>query len=137
MPTKEQLARKHKARMREIELKNLELEYREKENEALRQGTRKKKMSASKLMMIGIILLCLEIVIFSEWIMATRDTSALYVLLGIPAALAASFWAYASKSAKENCKNGLVYEATMEELRQRERDVEYIENEVDDNGAVG
>ena len=131
MPTKEQIERQHQRKMKQIEIDNLEKEYRDIEDEA-RYKKGKKKLSASKLMMIGIILLCLEIVIFSEWIMATRDTSALYVLLGIPAALAASFWAYASKSKAENTEGGIVYETAMEELRQQERD-----NEIDDNGAVG
>ena len=42
-----------------------------------------------------------------------KDTSALYVLLGIPAAMAPIIWAYFSKAKAENTKNGIVYETAM------------------------
>lgn len=133
---KNKLAKEHAERMKRIELTNLEREYREQEREALKPKSNR-KMSASKLLMIGIILVCLEIVIFAEWIMATRDSSALYVLIGIPAALAASFWAYASKSKAENTQGGIVYEATMEELRHQEEEMNYSQYDEENDGAVG
>ena len=122
-----QLDKKHEYNMQKAELERLKKEYKAQEKAA--RSVTKNKLSASKIMMIGIIFVCLEIVIFAEWIMATRDSSALYVLIGIPAALAASFWAYANKSKAENTTGGIVYETTMERMRQQE-------NESDD-GAVG
>lgn len=131
-----QLAREHEERMRKIELKNIELEYRNEERDAMMRKP-KKKMSASKIMMAAIILICVEIIFFAEYVIAVKDSSSLYILIGIPASLVASFWAYASKSKAENTEGGVVYEATMAEIRQRQEYDMEEENIESENEPVG
>lgn len=110
------LLEQHNKRMARIALENQERAYRE--EEAAARNTKKQKLSGSKIIMFAMIALCLEIVIFAEWVMVhLADTSALYVLIGIPASLTVSFWAYASKAKKENCESGIVYETAMLEKK--------------------
>lgn len=123
----------HAQRMKKIEQQNTVKRYREEENAA---KYKPKKISASKLIMFAMILLCLEIVIYAEFVMyALRDTTALYVLIGIPATLTASIWAYSIKSKAENTQGGLVYEATMAEIAQAQQQEDL--DMQDDDGAVG
>ncbi len=82
--------------------------------------TKRKPLSTSKLILLGMILLCLQIVFFCEYAMLTLgDTSAMYVLIGIPAALAPIVWGYYSKSKAENVAGGIVYESAMAEMRSK------------------
>ena len=123
----------HAQRMKKIEQQNTVKRYREEENAA---KYKPKKISASKLIMFAMIMLCLEIIIYAEFIMYTlRDTTALYVLIGIPATLTASIWAYSIKSKAENTQGGLVYEATMAEIAQAQQQEDL--DIQDDDGAVG
>lgn len=72
--------------------------------------------STSKLILLGVILLCLEIVIFCEYIiLTTYTTDAMYALIGIPATLIPIVWSYYSKSKAENTVGGIVYETAMKE----------------------
>ena len=122
----------HLRRMQKIEEQNLEKQYREQEEAAKYKP--KKKASASKLIMFAVILLCLEIVLYAEFVMfALRDTTALYVLIGIPATLMGTFWAYASKSKAENTQGGIVYEATLAEIAQAQQE----DMDLQDDEAVG
>ena len=131
MKDKEELLRDHQQRMAEIELRNLETEYRNKERDA--KLNKPKKWSASKIVIAAMILLCLQIIIYAEWVMyALQDITALYVLIGVPATLTVSIWGYYSKSKAENVQGGLVYDATMLELKS-----EYNEDEPDEDGSVG
>jgi len=87
-------------------------------------------MSTSKLLLWGVIFLCLEIVIYCEFIMySLKDTSALYVLIGIPAALIPVILGYFYKSKNENTEGGIVYETVMHEIKNQ--------NETIDNDSVG
>ena len=82
--------------------------------------TKRKPLSTSKLILLGMILLCLQIVFFCEYAMLTLgDTSAMYVLIGIPAALAPIIWGYYGKSKAENVSGGIVYESAMAEMRSK------------------
>lgn len=73
--------------------------------------------STSKMVLWGVIFLCLEIVVFCEWAMVyTCDLSAMYVLVGIPAALAPTIMSYMYKSHKENTAGGIVYDTAMAQL---------------------
>ena len=55
------------------------------------------------------ILLCLEIVVFSEiFIYQNQDSNGLYALIGIPVALVPVIWGYYSKSKAENTKDCIV-----------------------------
>lgn len=128
------LLEQHKKRMARIALENQELAYRE--EEAAARNTQKRKISGSKLIMFAMIALCLEIVIFAEWLMVHfADTSALYVLIGIPASLTVSFWAYASKAKKENCESGIIYETAMLEKKAELGLLDKYDE--DENNAVG
>ena len=73
-----------------------------------------KKRSFGKILLIAMILMCLEIVVFSEVAMIyLSDLSSLYALIGIVASLAVAIWAYSEKSAKENTKGGIIYDLAM------------------------
>lgn len=108
-------------RMREIQRDNLAKERARKLKEEKRKGKIKHKLpSTSKLILLGMILLCVQIVIFCEYAMMTLcDTSALYVLIGIPAALAPIIWGYYSKSKAENTAGGIIYDTAMAEMQMK------------------
>ena len=64
--------------------------------------------------MIAILVICLEIVIYSEVAMIyLADLSALYALIGIVGSLSVAIWAYCEKSKKENTKGGITYDLAM------------------------
>ena len=77
------------------------------------------KISTSKLILIAVLLLNLQIIYFVEKaIMTYGDLSALYALIAIPATLIPTGWAYFSKEKAENCAGGITYDSAMEQLRQ-------------------
>lgn len=77
------------------------------------------KISTSKLILIAVLLLNLQIIYFVEKaIMTYGDLSALYALIAIPATLIPTVWAYFSKAKAENCAGGITYDSAMEQLRQ-------------------
>lgn len=130
--------RKYKARLKEIEEKN---ESRERKRRLLKE--RKKYMpqfklpSTSKLLLLGVVLLCLEIVIFCEYVMIKLgDTSAMYALIGIPASLIPIVLGYFSKSKAENTKNGIVYETAMKSKQNNEEE-DLSGNDVSSDEAQG
>ena len=106
-------------RMKEIQKENLSKERARKLKDEKRKGKQKRKLpSTSKLILLGMILLCVQIVIFCEYAMMTLyDASSLYVLIGIPAALAPIIWGYYSKSKAENTVGGIVYDTAMAEMQ--------------------
>lgn len=112
--------KEYEARMRIIKRDNESVERKRKLKEEKRKNIPKIKLpSTSKLILIGAVLLCLEIVIFCEYTMiALGDTSAMYVLIGIPATLIPIIWGYYSKSKAENTKNGIIYDLAMMQLNQ-------------------
>lgn len=74
----------------------------------------KKKQTFGKRLMVAMVLICLQIIIYSEIAMIyLSDLSALYALIGIVAGLAVSIWAYCEKTAKENTKGGITYDLAM------------------------
>lgn len=124
-------------RMKEIQKENLSKERARKLKEEKRKGKPKRKIpSTSKLILLGMILLCVQIVIFCEYAMMTLyDASSLYVLIGIPAALAPIIWGYYSKSKAENTVGGIVYDTAMAEMQMQH---ETIDNEaMTEDGSVG
>lgn len=121
------------ARMAAIKAKNANKERKNKLKEEKRKYRTKFKLpSTSKLILLGVMLLCLEIVIFCEYTMlALQDVSAMYVLIGIPAALVPIVWGYYSKSKAENTAGGIIYETAMKEKEQLSECIEdVIEEEV-------
>lgn len=110
----------YEARMEKLKKKNASKELKRKlREEKNKYRTKFKLPSTSKLILLGAILLCLQIVIFCEYVMITLgDTSAMYVLIGIPATLIPIIWGYYSKAKAENTKNGIVYDLAMKQLNQ-------------------
>lgn len=104
----------------EIKRKNQEKRRKQRLKEEKNKYKQKKKLpSTSKLILIGAVLLCLEIIVFCEYLMwKTSDLTAMYVLIGIAASLASIVLGYFIKSKAENTSGGLIFESAMEELRQ-------------------
>ena len=76
--------------------------------------TRAKAPSTSKLILWTVVLICIEIVGFSEYAMLkTGDTSALYALVGVPATLVPAILGYYHKATKENCTGGITFETAV------------------------
>lgn len=115
-------------KMNKIRKKNLE-----KERKIMLKAERskfkkeRKKISTSKLILLVVIILCLQIIGFAEYVMlTTNDTSALYVLIGVPATLVPTIWGYYAKSKAENSEGGITYELALRET----------ENQTEDNGGT-
>lgn len=110
--------REYETRLRRLKTINRSKERKHKLKEEERKYKTKLKLpSTSKLILIGAVLLCLEIVIFCEYTMIKLgDTSAMYVLIGIPATLIPVIWGYYSKSKAENTIGGIVYDTAMMQL---------------------
>lgn len=105
----------YEAQMRRLKKINESREREKKlKEERYKYGFRFKMPSTSKIVLFVSLVICLQIIFFCERLMVElKDTSALYVLLGIPAAMAPIIWAYFSKAKAENTKNGIVYETAM------------------------
>lgn len=112
--------KEYEARMKKIKHDNVSRERKRKLREEKRKHMPKFKLpSTSKLILIGAVLLCLQIVIFCEYVMITLgDTSAMYVLIGIPATLIPIIWGYYSKAKAENTQGGITYDMAMMQLNQ-------------------
>ena len=107
--------KKYEIRMQKIKKDNesKERKYRLKK-EKEKYKSKIKLPSTSKLILLGAILLCLQIVIYCEYAMITTgDTSAMYVLIGIPATLVPVIWGYYSKAKAENTAGGITYDMAM------------------------
>ena len=117
--------KEYSTRMEEIKNNNISKERKRKLREEKRKYMFKFKMpSTSKLVLLGMILLCLEIIIFCEYVMISLgDTSALYVLIGIPATLIPVIWAYYSKAKSENTAGGITYDMAMKQMQHPNEDV--------------
>ena len=112
---------KFESRLQKIQMNNLSKERKQKlREEKIKYKPKFKLPSTSKLILLGAILLCLQIVLFCEYVMITLgDTSAMYVLIGIPATLIPVIWGYYSKSKAENTSGGIIYETTMAQISQQ------------------
>lgn len=109
------LKNKYEKRLENLQKRNKYLEEKYKlQAEQNEYKTKAKAPSTSKLILWTVILICVEIVLFSEFAMIkTGDTSALYTLIGVPVTLVPSVLGYYHKAAKENCVGGVVYETTV------------------------
>ena len=112
----------YKARMKKIKDKNESKERRRNlREERKKYGFKLKLPSTSKLIVLVVFLMCLELLIYAEYAMiALNDASAMYVLLGIPVTLIPTVISYFNKSKAENTANGIVYEKTMYEMHSNE-----------------
>ena len=93
---------------------------------------KRKKFSTSKLYMVLMLAIALEIVFFIEYItLHTGDTSCLYVLASIPVTtLVPSLISYFKKSRIENSSGGIVYDMAMSQTQDNK---EVIINDDDAN----
>lgn len=119
--------REFDSKMKQIKTENISKQRRALLKEEKRKYEAKHKLpSASKLVLLGVILLCIQIVFFCEYAMLKLgDASSMYVLIGIPVALTPIIWGYYSKSKAENTSGGIVFETAMAQLN-----VANSENEV-------
>lgn len=132
------------SQMRKIKLENVTKERKQKLREEKKKHKSKFKLpSTSKLVLLVVFLICIEILIFSQYAMVkTGDISALYTLIGVPVTLVPICIAYMWKSKSENTANGIVYETAMAQLNQVswnfgvDEPINNIEN-ANDSNAVG
>ena len=70
--------------------------------------------STSKLVLLGVFLICIEVLVFSQYAMIVLgDASALYALIGVPAALIPVCLGYYSKAKAENTIGGIKYDSVV------------------------
>lgn len=70
--------------------------------------------STSKMLLWAVVLLCVEVLVFCEYVfMKTKDTSFIYALAGIPTVLVPAILSYNNKSMKENTVGGIIYETAL------------------------
>lgn len=104
----------------EIQEKNKQKEYRRLLREERKKSRAKFKLpSTSKLILLVAFLLCLEIIIFCEYMMIkTGDLSSLYSMIGVVSALIPLCLGYYFKSRAENTAGGITYDMAMLEANQ-------------------
>lgn len=110
--------KEYKSCLKRIQAENKSKERLQKlKEEKNKFGLKLRLPATSKLILLGAVLLCLEIVIFGEYVMLTRyDTSAMYALIGIPVTLTPIIWGYYSKSKAENTQGGITYDMAMAQI---------------------
>lgn len=117
--------KKYNEKMLDLQIRNRQIEIRQ-NLKAEKNKYRKpfKLPSTSKLMLLTVILLCLEVIVFCEYIILQRgDMRAMYALLVLPVTLSLAIWGYYNKAKAENTLGGIVYEVAMSE-RKRTSDEE-------------
>ena len=124
--------------MKKIKNKNASKERKRKLKEENNKCKYKRKFpSTSKIVLFAVFLLCIEIIVFSEYAMiALADASAMYVLIGVPATLVPTIIAYYQKSRIENTKGGITYDMAMLENSQCEDNCDESD-EINSDGTQG
>lgn len=114
------------SKLAKIQRKNESIERRRKlREERMKHWPKFILPSTSKIVLIVAALLCVEILIFCQWmIVKTGDTNSLYAMVGVIMSLASIVLGYFVKSTKENTKNGITYETTMANMKQLEPPVD-------------
>lgn len=100
--------------------RNENLEYRRQlREERMKYWPKFVKPATSKIMLGVSSLLCLETLIFCQYmIIVTGDTNALYAMVGALFTFMGSLISYFIKSTKENTRSGIVFETAMAQLNQ-------------------
>lgn len=111
-------------RLKKVQINNRQKEMKKILREEKQKMKHKMKLpSTSKLVLLVVFLMCIEILFFCEFAMIVLgDAEAMYALIGIPAALVPVCLGYFSKSKHENTNGGIIYETAMEKLRQNKPD---------------
>ena len=122
---------KYEKKLAKLKRKN---EIAKQKNELIEEKNKyKKKTATSKLLLLVVILLCVEILIFSQYVMIKfQDLTALYTLISVPVTIVPVALGYFYKSKSENTANGIVYETA---IRQMELDNQ-AQEEIEDTGGV-
>ena len=122
-------------KLKQIKEHNKQIEMKRSLKEAKVKRFQLKKPNTSKLIVFVVFLICLQILWFSEHMVnLTGDTSYMYALIGVPAALIPTILGYYAKASKENQVGGITYDTAMSNLETQEKPVYDIES---DDGAVG
>lgn len=122
-------------KLKQIKEHNKQIEMKRNLKEAKVKRFQLKKPNTSKLIVFVVFLICLQILWFSEHMVnLTGDTSYMYALIGVPAALIPTILGYYAKASKENQVGGITYDTAMSNLETQEKPVYDIES---DDGAVG
>lgn len=107
--------REYENNLKKIQRRNASKERKRKLKEEKRKYSLKISLpSTSKLILLAVFLLCIEIIFFCEYAMIVLgDTSAMYVLIGIPTTLVPTVISYYNKAKKENMVGGITYDMAM------------------------
>ena len=130
---------KFNKKLKRLKDKNIEIKQNQKlEKEKYKYKQKRKPPSASKLVFLGTIILCVQITIFCEYMMwRTMDLSSMYVLIGIVPSLSGVILGYYLKSKSENTVGGIIFETAMEELRRSGQNICDTHIDEDDEVAEG
>lgn len=128
-------SREYKLELKKIKAKNRQIEMKRNLKAAKVKRFNFKKPNTSKLIVFVVFAICLQILWFSEHMISlTGDTSYMYALIGIPAALIPTILGYYAKASKENQVGGITYDTAMCNLESQERPVF---DHVSEDEAVG
>lgn len=128
-------SRKYELELKKIKAKNRQIEMKRNLKAAKVKRFNLKKPNTSKLIVFVVFAICLQILWFSEHMISlTGDTSYMYALIGIPAALIPTILGYYAKASKENQVGGITYDTAMCNLESQERPVF---DHVSEDEAVG
>lgn len=102
-------------RLREIQARNItKARKRKLKREKYKYFPKLRLPSTSKLVLLGVFLICIEVLVFSQYAMIVLgDASALYALIGVPAALIPVCLGYYSKAKAENTVGGIKYDSVV------------------------
>lgn len=128
-------SREYELELKKIKAKNRQIEMKRNLKAAKVKRFNFKKPNTSKLIVFVVFAICLQILWFSEHMISlTGDTSYMYALIGIPAALIPTILGYYTKASKENQVGGITYDTAMCNLESQERPVF---DHVSEDEAVG
>ena len=128
-------SREYELELKKIKAQNRQIEMKRNLKAAKVKRFNLKKPNTSKLIVFVVFAICLQILWFSEHMISlTGDTSYMYALIGIPAALIPTILGYYAKASKENQVGGITYDTAMCNLESQERPVF---DQVTEDDAVG
>lgn len=128
-------SREYELELKKIKAKNRQIEMKRNLKAAKVKRFNFKKPNTSKLIVFVVFAICLQILWFSEHMISlTGDTSYMYALIGIPAALIPTILGYYAKASKENQVGGITYDTAMCNLGAQEKPVF---DHVSEDEAVG
>lgn len=128
-------SREYELELKKIKAQNRQIEMKRNLKAAKVKRFNLKKPNTSKLIVFVVFAICLQILWFSEHMISlTGDTSYMYALIGIPAALIPTILGYYAKASKENQVGGITYDTAMCNSESQERPVF---DHVSEDEAVG